>query len=234
VASEALNAKEKVDPECMSCHGTGAEQGNIGRKWEKVQCEACHGPGKLYIKLKPEWKKDREETLKLAMDVGFVLRDEKVCLRCHGQDRPAGHPPAEAFNYKEAHEKVAHKSKRPRIEYSVTRKLYYATVKDKKGNETYVIDIRAQVFGGHGWLRAQPNLLGKQGQSNVKFPFRSISSISFVKDPTCAGDVKSAAVIKMKDGGKAKICPLNPEQEWFVGKGEFRIEWAHVREVIFH
>ncbi len=116
-ASDALNAEQKMDPECMSCHGTGAEQGRIGREWGKVQCEACHGPGKLYIRLKSWWGVDTEGMRKLAVDGGFLIHEEKVCLRCHGQDRPEGHPQAKTFNYKEAYKKVAHK--RGRVEYPI-------------------------------------------------------------------------------------------------------------------
>jgi DnaJ-class molecular chaperone len=101
----------------MSCHGTGAEQGKTGRRWEKVQCEACHGPGEVYIKLKSWWGVDPEGMRKLAVDAGFLIHAEEVCLRCHGQDRPAGHPQARAFNYKKAYERVAHK--RGPVEYPI-------------------------------------------------------------------------------------------------------------------
>jgi|Deesub1362B_J571_1020462.scaffolds.fasta_scaffold03511_2 hypothetical protein len=112
-ASEVLKEDQRKDPACMKCHGTGAEQGAV---LEGVQCEACHGPGSLYkspkIMSKSKYKKDPEGQRAKAVQAGLVLQEEKVCLKCHGQDRPEGHPPAKPFNYKEAYPKVAHKKKK--------------------------------------------------------------------------------------------------------------------------
>lgn len=108
-AASPLSAEQKADAQCMACHGTGAAQGNLGEKWENVQCEACHGPGQQYVKLKAKWKKNPEETRKLAMEVGFRLQNEEVCLGCHGQARPEGHPPTKPFDYNAAYPLVAHK-----------------------------------------------------------------------------------------------------------------------------
>jgi DnaJ-class molecular chaperone len=108
-ASEALDEEQKQDPQCMSCHGTGAEQGEI---LEAVQCEACHGPGSLYmgskIMSKSKYKNDPEGQHQLALGAGLVVQEESVCLKCHGQERPEGHPEAAPFNYEEAYGKVAH------------------------------------------------------------------------------------------------------------------------------
>ena len=108
-ASEALNDDQRKDSNCMSCHGTGATQGGI---LENVQCEACHGPGSLYkspkIMSKSKYKEDPQTQQQLAIEAGLVVQNEGVCLQCHGQERPEGHPEAKEFNYSEAYEKVNH------------------------------------------------------------------------------------------------------------------------------
>jgi mono/diheme cytochrome c family protein len=82
---------------------------------EGVQCEACHGPGSLYkspkIMSRSKFKKDPQGQRKLAMEAGLVLGSEEVCLKCHGQKRPEGHPPAKPFNFQEAFKKIDHKKK---------------------------------------------------------------------------------------------------------------------------
>ena len=93
----------------MACHGTGAPKGVI---LENVQCEACHGPGSLYkgahIMSKWKYKQDPETQRKLAVEAGMTPIDERVCLRCHGKERPGGHLPARAFVYSDALKKVNH------------------------------------------------------------------------------------------------------------------------------
>jgi hypothetical protein len=112
-ATEAVKEEQKQDPNCVKCHGTGADQGTF---FEGVQCEACHGPGSLYkspkIMSKSKYKKDPEGQRKKAVEVGLVLQTQEVCLKCHGQDRPEGHAAANPFNFEEAYEKVDHRKKK--------------------------------------------------------------------------------------------------------------------------
>lgn len=112
-ASEAIKDEQKKDSNCMNCHGTGADQGTL---LEGVQCEACHGPGSEYkspkIMSKNKYKKDPEGQRKKAVEAGLVMQSEKVCLGCHGQDRPEGHAPAKPFDFAENYKKVDHKKKK--------------------------------------------------------------------------------------------------------------------------
>lgn len=80
-AFEALRGKEKTDPACLSCHGTGQggllAPGVTAKDLLGVQCEACHGPGSLY---RPQAvMKDREA----AVAHGLVIPSRKTCLKCH-------------------------------------------------------------------------------------------------------------------------------------------------------
>lgn len=112
-ASEAIKEEQRKDANCMDCHGTGADSGAL---LEGVQCEACHGPGSLYkspkIMSKSKYKKDPEGQRNKAVEAGLVTQNEKVCLKCHGQERPEGHAPAKPFCFAEAYKKVDHKKKK--------------------------------------------------------------------------------------------------------------------------
>jgi len=83
-AFEALPAKNRTDPRCVSCHSPDAERGISG-----ISCEACHGPGQFYAA--SYVMRDRE----LARLVGLVDPGERTCLRCHNESTPA----LERFEY---------------------------------------------------------------------------------------------------------------------------------------
>ncbi len=104
-----LQAGRQKDAKCVVCHCTGTEKGQI---LEDVQCEACHGPGSLYkgptIMSKGMFRKDPEAQRRLAAEAGLTPIEEGICLRCHGKDRPPGHPPARPFEYPRALERVRH------------------------------------------------------------------------------------------------------------------------------
>ncbi|MCE5199779.1 MAG: multiheme c-type cytochrome [Armatimonadota bacterium] len=81
--SHAMASLEKMgqsfDPECTSCHVTGASARNgfVNKKENpelvNVQCEACHGPGHEHIK-SPAANK-------------FAKVDEQTCRACHTDER---------------------------------------------------------------------------------------------------------------------------------------------------
>ncbi|MGQ9654700.1 MAG: multiheme c-type cytochrome [Thermodesulfobacteriota bacterium] len=108
-AFASLRAGRQKDAKCVVCHSTGTEKGQI---LEDVQCEACHGPGSLYkgptIMSKGMFRKDREAQRRLAAQAGLTPIEEAICLRCHGKERPPGHPPARPFEYPRALETVRH------------------------------------------------------------------------------------------------------------------------------
>ena len=110
-AAEAPRAEQRGDFKCNLCHGTGAEKGTI---FDNVQCEACHGPGSLYkgpkIMSKGKFKENPEAQRHLASEAGLTPVQEKVCLSCHGKDRPEGHLPARAFDYAKEIDKVRHRT----------------------------------------------------------------------------------------------------------------------------
>jgi hypothetical protein len=104
-----LQVDHRRDGKCVVCHATGTERGQL---LEHVQCEACHGPGSLYkgptVMSKGLFNKDRERQRKVAAEAGLRPIDERTCLRCHGKERPGGHPPARPFEYAEALHEVRH------------------------------------------------------------------------------------------------------------------------------
>ncbi len=104
-----LEPGRQKDAKCVVCHATGTEKGQI---LEGVQCEACHGPGSLYkgptIMSKGRFKRDREAQRRLAVEAGLTPIDEGICSRCHGKERPTGHPPARPFQYPDALQRVRH------------------------------------------------------------------------------------------------------------------------------
>ncbi|MDH3892522.1 MAG: cytochrome c family protein [candidate division Zixibacteria bacterium] len=87
-AFDKLSAEEQKKPECIKCHSTGTLAD--GTLIEGIECEACHGPGKDYksakIMSKKKWKADPEAQMKMAVDAGLIVPDEKVCVRCHTKE----------------------------------------------------------------------------------------------------------------------------------------------------
>lgn len=76
-AYDALNAKEKTDPQCLSCHttdGTGT--------FPNVQCEACHGPGSDYSDM------DTMKNFKKVWDAGLNRHAGDTCVNCHNKKSP--------------------------------------------------------------------------------------------------------------------------------------------------
>jgi 2',3'-cyclic-nucleotide 2'-phosphodiesterase (5'-nucleotidase family) len=93
-AMETLDkTKQSFDPECVSCHVTGANarHGYSNKKdtpeLANVQCEACHGPG-------------LEHTKTPASQYGAT--GEETCRSCHTDERTPD------FSYDEAWEKIKH------------------------------------------------------------------------------------------------------------------------------
>lgn len=81
-ATDVLNAAERRDPRCTSCHATSARDGLMG-----VQCESCHGPGRHYW---PDFiMKDRELARAAGLRSGA---DPAGCRSCHTADSPGLRP----------------------------------------------------------------------------------------------------------------------------------------------
>lgn len=87
-AFSVLSAEEQKKPECIKCHSTGTTAKGVFL--ENIECEACHGPGKDYksikIMSKKKWKADPEKHMKMAIEAGLIIPDEKVCVRCHTKE----------------------------------------------------------------------------------------------------------------------------------------------------
>lgn len=87
-AFSLLSAEEQKKPECVKCHSTGTTAKGVFL--ENIECEACHGPGKDYksakIMNKKKWKADPEAHMKMALEAGLIIPDEKVCVRCHTKE----------------------------------------------------------------------------------------------------------------------------------------------------
>jgi hypothetical protein len=112
-AADRLGKRDRTSGRCLQCHATGfAEPASLGQIFEGVQCEACHGPGSLYkgpkIMSKGKFRDDPEAQRRLALEAGMTVVEERVCLRCHGKERPEGHAPPRPFRFPEAEGKVRH------------------------------------------------------------------------------------------------------------------------------
>jgi hypothetical protein len=83
-AFEALGAKDRADPRCLSCHTVVPDDlapGLLG-----VQCESCHGPGRHYS---IDWiMRDAE----LSQLLGLARVGERTCTRCHTDSAPSLSP----------------------------------------------------------------------------------------------------------------------------------------------
>ena len=85
---DSLNAEQRQEPECISCHSTGFkrpggfENSQSTPKMAGVQCEGCHGPGSLYYT--DQMMRNRYA----SMQVGMLEQNEKVCITCHNENSP--------------------------------------------------------------------------------------------------------------------------------------------------
>ncbi len=112
--AKAAGAKLGVeDPQksekCLKCHVTafGVDASLIGEGFKMedgVQCEACHGPGSEYKSIKV--MKAVVDGTQDPAEVGLVLPDEKVCVKCHNEESPT----YKAFSFAEAYKKIEHKT----------------------------------------------------------------------------------------------------------------------------
>ena len=110
-SKEIAKKKGIADPQqsqdCLKCHETaaGAPAAQLAATFkpgEGVGCEVCHGPGSLYKSMKVMKQLDAKEIK--GETVGFMLADEKFCLKCHNQESPTYKP----FKFDEAKKKIAH------------------------------------------------------------------------------------------------------------------------------
>jgi len=95
-ALNGLSERERVDPKCLQCHTTDADENDeavVG-----VQCEACHGQGRYYSLSYVMRDQELRELL------GFRKIDEKVCRRCHTESTPSIRP----FIFQEKFELIRH------------------------------------------------------------------------------------------------------------------------------
>ncbi len=94
-----------TDKECLKCHSTyySADSGLMltVTAEEGVSCESCHGPGSEYKSI--AIMKDKTK----AIANGLTDPTEDVCIKCHSDDKPEGHPTF-IFNYDKYVEKVSH------------------------------------------------------------------------------------------------------------------------------
>ena len=91
--STLVKVKQEYDPECVSCHATGASARNgfVNVKetpeLANVQCEACHGPGLQHMK---------------SPSKGYGKCGEETCRSCHTDERTPN------FDFDEAWEQIKH------------------------------------------------------------------------------------------------------------------------------
>ena len=76
-AYDVLPAKEKTNPQCLSCHTTGGTAA-----FPNVQCEACHGPGSAYSDM------DTMKNFKKVWDAGLNRHAAQTCVQCHNKTSP--------------------------------------------------------------------------------------------------------------------------------------------------
>jgi len=106
----SLKPEEQKNPECVSCHVTGAGKPGGGTpELQNVQCEACHGPGSNYksidIMKKSAYAANKDEAHKKAVGAGLIIPTEDTCKTCHNAKSPHFKPP---FDFAAAKEKIKH------------------------------------------------------------------------------------------------------------------------------
>jgi len=101
---ESLNAEQREDSECVSCHVTGYKKPGGFENYKAtprmagVQCEGCHGAGSLYYT-------DQIMRNKYAsMQLGMLEQNEKVCVTCHNEKSPTYPGPFKLDKNKGVHE----------------------------------------------------------------------------------------------------------------------------------
>lgn len=113
-AKEIATAKGIEDPQkadaCLKCHvtGHGAKAELLGKKYdaaEGVTCESCHGAGGDYWKMKT-MKALAAGEMK-GEEVGYVVPDEKTCVKCHNEESPT----FKGFKFDEMWAKIEHSVK---------------------------------------------------------------------------------------------------------------------------
>lgn len=102
VAAELGLGDPWTESECLRCHVTGyGEPVELTKKIrieDGVSCESCHGPGEKYQDKKIHF--DR----KVALENGFVVVSEAVCVKCHNDSAPN----FKGFDYEESVKKIQH------------------------------------------------------------------------------------------------------------------------------
>lgn len=92
-AFDVLDAQEKTDPKCLSCHTT-----NGTAAYPHVQCEACHGPGSDYSDM------DTMKNFKKVWDAGLNRHAADTCVHCHNKKSPT----FRGFDFKTDWMKIMH------------------------------------------------------------------------------------------------------------------------------
>jgi hypothetical protein len=72
-----LDANQKTNPKCLSCHTT-----NGTALLPNVQCEACHGPGSDYVDM------DTMKNFKKVWAAGLNRNVSDTCVKCHNKSSP--------------------------------------------------------------------------------------------------------------------------------------------------
>jgi len=106
VAGKDVKDPQKAE-QCLKCHvtafGVDAKLIEASFKMEDgVQCEACHGPGSKYKSLKV--MKALYKGTQDPAEVGYIVSDEKLCVKCHNEESPTYKP----FKFDESSKKIAH------------------------------------------------------------------------------------------------------------------------------
>jgi hypothetical protein len=101
---DSLNAEQREDPECISCHVTGYKKAGGFENYKTtpqmagVQCEGCHGAGSLYYT--DQIMRNKYASLQL----GMLEQGAKVCINCHNEKSPTYPGPFKFDRNKGAHE----------------------------------------------------------------------------------------------------------------------------------
>jgi hypothetical protein len=113
IAQKKGIADPQKDPACVKCHDTAAgvaaaQLAPTFKAGEGVGCESCHGPGSEYKTLKV--MNDLDQGKIKGETVGFMMGDEKLCVKCHNSESPT----FKGFNYAEMSKKIAHPTPKPK------------------------------------------------------------------------------------------------------------------------
>lgn len=94
-------------PQCLKCHETAyGQQASMFEATfnpqDGVQCEACHGAGSDYWKM--QTMKDIHDKKIDPAQVGLVVPNQEVCVKCHNEESPFYH----GFDFSDYSAKIAH------------------------------------------------------------------------------------------------------------------------------